>query len=78
MNPRRILTVGLVMIATLLLMVSPALAAQGQITEVNPSGLKVANNATNGHVRDVISNTPAGEFVIGDFSTDVSIGGTAP
>ena len=56
----RKLVIALVAVTLLMLArISTAFAAQGQITEVNPSGLTNANQVTSGHVGQVISQTGA-------------------
>ena len=63
-------------IATLafaVLTVSPAWAAQGQITEVNPSGIGIAKQKT--HVAIVLLNTPAAPTIGIRFLQQTSQGG---
>ena len=50
--------VGITVVSMMILWGSVAFAAQGQITEVNPSGIGKAINA-GGRVGDALKNTPA-------------------
>ena len=52
----------------------PVLAAQGQITEVNPSGVGVANSVSD--VGTVLANTPAGTVLGATLTTDTGASGT--
>ena len=56
---KKALLIGLAVIAIMALTVSTALAAQGQITEVNPSGIGKAIDHSDGRVKDALKGTPA-------------------
>ena len=56
---KRVFLVGLIVVSLMMLSVSIALAAQGQITEVNPSGIGKAIDASDGRVIDGLKGTPA-------------------
>ena len=72
---RKILFVSVAVALLMPATISTAFAAQGQITEVNPSGLTKAHQATNGHVGQVISKSgAAGVFSDDTFTTCISIG----
>lgn len=57
---KRKLALVISLIAIMALWVTPALAAQGQITEVNPSGLSVANEASEDNADNNNRNEAAG------------------
>jgi hypothetical protein len=55
----RLIPIAILVVLIMLLTAPIASAAQGQITEVNPSGIGVALSASNGRVGDALKNTPA-------------------
>ena len=56
---KRLIPIAILVVLVMMLTAPIASAAQGQITEVNPSGIGVALNASNGRVGDALKNTPA-------------------
>ena len=74
---KRVLLVGLIVASVMMLSVSVALAAQGQITEVNPSGIGKALAASDGRVGEALQNTPAAPLLPSDsFGESPTAGGT--
>lgn len=56
---KKTIIVGLIVMSLMMLSVSVALGAQGQITEVNPSGIGKAITSSDGNVIFGLKGTPA-------------------
>ena len=65
-NIKRVLVIGVSLVAIMALTASAAWAAQGQITEVNPSGIGKALQASDGRVGAGLTQSQAGALL---FST---------
>ena len=57
---RKLLIIGLMVVTLMALTISSAFAAQGTITEVNPSGIGVAKIASEGKVDNALINAGVG------------------
>jgi|DeeseametMP0441B_FD_contig_21_1748667_length_337_multi_4_in_0_out_0_1 hypothetical protein len=60
---KRFIPLSVLVVLMMVLTVSVASAAQGQITEVNPSGIGVAIQASDGQVRGGLASNPQGPFL---------------
>ena len=60
---KRFIPLSVLVVLMMVLTVSVASAAQGQITEVNPSGIGVAIQASDGQVRNGLAHNPQGPFL---------------
>ena len=60
---KRVFVIGLSLVAISALTVSAAWGAQGQITEVNPSGIGVAVQASDGKVADGLGKSQASDLL---------------
>jgi hypothetical protein len=71
---KKALTIAIVWTLLVAITAPAAYAAQGVITEVNPSGIGVALNASGGKVGAALENTPARGLL--PYDTSVGTTGT--